>query len=241
MSLQDNTNKLNDILLTISQLDLSSLDNKPTEGIVYGIDTTTQSAYVSGYVGTEPNVYIASKYNNYPVTFIKENAFKDNSVIQSITMPNSIVTIGSQAFYNCENLVTVNFGDGLKEIGNQAFFSCPKIRKLKFPDGLEIIQEYAFYNCACLSIIELGENIQSIGDGAFYNTLLSRIFISAINPPTIYSNTFIKGTEVVSLLLMKFIFVPVDSVEIYNANTSWKDTGVIAGFNFKIEDLSSST
>ena len=167
MSLQDNTNKLNDILLTVAQLDLSSLNNKPTESIVYEIDITSQSAYVSGYVGTEPNVYIASKYNNYPVTFIKENAFKNNSVIQSITMPNSIVTIGSQAFHNCENLVTVNFGNNLKDIGNEAFLGCNELKEIHLPENLKVLGYGAFEGCKSLEKVVIPNGVTELNNRTF--------------------------------------------------------------------------
>lgn len=86
------------------------------DGICYNIDSYTQSAFVvkkaGGYQG---DIIIPSSITyestNYPVTKIQNEAFRYNSELTSITFPNSIETVGSNAFGDCANLKAVNISD----------------------------------------------------------------------------------------------------------------------------------
>lgn len=98
------------------------------------------------------------------ITNIGEMAFK-NANISKVILPNSVVTIGSEAFEDCYSLEEVAFGNSLKSIGCCAF-SDTKLSSLTLPDALETIGDWAFYKTA-LTTLTLPDALVTIGNGCF--------------------------------------------------------------------------
>lgn len=120
---------------------------------------------------TETSVTIPAEYKGLPVDTIMSYAFKDNMMVQEITLPDSIKYIDNYAFDGCENLVKINLPEGLTEIGEMAFGTCYKLSQTELPDSLEIIGDYAFFGCNNLPVHKLPENLREIGEMAFHSTL----------------------------------------------------------------------
>ena len=104
---------------------------------------------------------------------IGPNAFENNADIAAFIVPNSVVSIGDYAFYNCSNLKTIQFGTGLKIIRKYAF----KGTSLKGADllntSLERIEDNAFEgvgNKLSTYYYVLPDTVKYIGDSAFKNT-----------------------------------------------------------------------
>jgi hypothetical protein len=64
---------------------------------------------INGYTGTATDVKIPPTIQGLPVTTIRDAAFVSNTTLRSITIPASVTYIGTQAFNNCNNLITVTF------------------------------------------------------------------------------------------------------------------------------------
>ena len=69
--------------------------------------------------------------NNYVVKIIEDNAFSDCYELTSITIPNSVETIGEQAFQGCTGLTSVTIGSGVTDIGAKAFNYCNALETVK--------------------------------------------------------------------------------------------------------------
>ena len=104
-----------------------------------------------------------------PVKEIGSRAFEDNTTIISITIPDSVTTIGFSAFENCSNLTTVTFGENsqLTSIGDYAFSGCSNLTSITIPDNVTTIGNYAFTGCSSLTSITIPDSVTSIGDYAF--------------------------------------------------------------------------
>lgn len=77
------------------------------------------------------------------------------------------LTIGYRAFFNDEELVSVNFPEGLAAIGDSAF-AFTSLKTIAFPASLKTIGSFVFLDCAELTgEITLSSSIESIGDSAF--------------------------------------------------------------------------
>ena len=104
--------------------------------------------YTLTSIGTcnSKSITVPSKYEGKPVTAIGDGAFEEAD-IKSISLPNSVESIGARAFYNCFSLKTVELGKSLKTIGDYAFYDCYNIKKLVLPDSVAEIGANTFKYC----------------------------------------------------------------------------------------------
>ena len=159
------------LLATLSTLALAScslkgLDKGPTDGIIY--DKSPDGTYVDvvGYTGTAKNIIIADTYEGLPVTNIGKESFNDSS-IKSVVIPDSVTSIGREAFYNCDNLTSVVIPDSVVNIGDYAFCGCNKLANVVISDRVTSIGNGAFQACSALTSLVIGDSVESIGMGAF--------------------------------------------------------------------------
>ena len=103
------------------------------------------------------------------VTSIGDGAFYDCIDLASIYMPDSIISIGEHAFYGCNSLTSVTIPDSVTSIGNNAFEYCLGLTSINIPNGVTNISEYTFYGCSNLTSITIPNNVTSIENGAFYD------------------------------------------------------------------------
>lgn len=75
--------------------------------------------------------------------------------ITSITLPDSVTSIGSYAFHGCKELNEITLGDGINSIGNGAFLECIGLTSVTIPSGVTSIGEHAFANCAQLASVTI--------------------------------------------------------------------------------------
>ena len=100
---------------------------------------------------------------------IGSTAFYDCRDLLSIKIPGSVKSIGTQAFYDCLALTTVTLADGLESIGDGAFNKCWKLTGISIPGSVETIGENAFFSCYDLEYATLHDGLVSIGESAFEN------------------------------------------------------------------------
>lgn len=101
------------------------------------------------------------------VTSIGSNIFRDCKFMNSLTLPKNLTSIGDDAFHACTGLVSVTFPDTLTSIGAESFRACYGIKTLSLPNGLTSIGDCAFYDCSSLTSLTLPETLQRAGDLAF--------------------------------------------------------------------------
>lgn len=97
----------------------------------------------------------------YEVISIKKRTFYKNNTIVSITLPEGLREIGSQAFY-MSTLENITLQEGLREIGSQAFYRT-KLENITLPESLEHIDDEVFYFCLDLQSVTLPDNVRSLG------------------------------------------------------------------------------
>ena len=87
--------------------------------------------------------------------------------IQSVTIPESVTSIGDSAFAGCHNLDSVTINDAATSIGNRAFTECPLTTTLSLGKKITTIGDEAFYDCRGLTSVTIPPSVTSIGKKAF--------------------------------------------------------------------------
>lgn len=114
---------------------------------------------------------------NEGVTQISLQAFKGSSV-EEISLPSSVRTLDTQAFWGCHNLKKIDMPEGLETIGDSCFDNCTNIVSLSIPDTVTNIGDRAFWWCTSMETISLSSSMTTIGASAFeYCKSLSDISI----------------------------------------------------------------
>ena len=113
------------------------------------------------------------------LTSLVPNAFNYCSSLASVTLPNSVTTIGQYAFNRCTSLVSVSLGNSVVTIDKNAFSYCSQLASVTLPNTVTTIGNFAFEDCTSLTAIELPNSLTSIGNRAFNNTSLTSIVIPA--------------------------------------------------------------
>lgn len=121
-----------------------------TEASITGSETNVEEIVIPYYIGGKI------------VTSVGERAFfLYYKELSSITLPDSIISIGDYAFYNCSSLRSIIIPSGVVSIGNHAFYDCTKLNTIVIPDNIKYIGDHAFSGCNNM------KNINGNTDGSF--------------------------------------------------------------------------
>ena len=101
------------------------------------------------------------------VTSIGGRAFSGCTRLTSVTIGDNVMWIGGSAFYNCNGLTSVTIPNSVMSIGSSAFSGCTNLTSITIPNSVTTIGEYAFQSCTGLTSVTIGNSVTSIGDRAF--------------------------------------------------------------------------
>jgi len=144
----------------------------PTESKYFWFDSATGT--ITSYKDDGPkDVVIPAQIADTPVIAIFSDAFKSKG-LTSVSIPDSVETIGANAFYNNE-IAHVTLPNHLQTIGVNAFYS-NQLTSLNVPGNVESIGAGAFSQNK-LTEVALAEGIQTIGNGAFQGNNLTSVVL----------------------------------------------------------------
>ena len=156
-----------------------------TQQNYYG-DSTSSTTYDTYYIPsslksvtvTGGNILYGAFYNckgltsiTIPdsVTSIGSYAFRGCTGLMSITIPNSVKSIGYSAFSGCSGLTSITIPDSVTSIGYETFAGCSGLTNITIPESVTSIGWGAFFGCTGLTSVTIGNGVTKIGDYAFEN------------------------------------------------------------------------
>ncbi|MCH5188264.1 MAG: leucine-rich repeat domain-containing protein [Oscillospiraceae bacterium] len=113
-----------------------------------------------------PELTLEAEIDEKPVTAIRNGVFRGQPGLRSVTVPESVVSIGSEAFSGCPDLVSVSAA-GAEFIDANAFLGCPMLKEVELSENLKTLSDGLFMNCTALKSIAIPKGTEVIGVGAF--------------------------------------------------------------------------
>jgi hypothetical protein len=149
---------MRDQLIVLKNIDLSAANIAAYEG-----------------VGTSPSI------NSYASNQMPAYSFRNSSLgqpkitLESIILPNSLISIEKSAFSGCTGLKSIYIGNSITTIGIDAFFDCEGLTTVTMGSSVTTIQATAFEYCYSLINITIGDHVTYIGGDAFGNCKIKKV------------------------------------------------------------------
>ena len=143
--------------------------------IIADIDSSTVS--IHGYKGNDTEIEIPAVVGNKTVTEIGSRAFRPEShksqravyrALTKITLPNTIQSIGSEAFANCVGLEDINLPESLTHVSESVFSGCYSLKEITIPKSLKQLGTHMFSHCKSLEYCVFSSEETEISRGSFF-------------------------------------------------------------------------
>jgi len=138
--------------------------------------TTATAATITGYIGTAKDVVLPESYRyngvDLPVTTIGSQAFK-GTPIESVVLPRSMTRVSANSFMSASSLKSVSIPDTITSIASYAFYGT-RLESLDLPDSVTTIGTYAFSGVN-IGSLKLPEGVNNVGVYAFYKSGITEL------------------------------------------------------------------
>ena len=141
-----------------------------TDRVIREVEVTSYNILGSASYSGDVVIPGSVSYNGktYQVTGIGDRAFYDCNELTSVNIPEGVTSIGDFAFDAC-GFTSITIPDRLTSIGNYAFHDCSLLASIIIPNGVRIIGTGAFGGCSRLTSVAIPDGVTSIGARAFYD------------------------------------------------------------------------
>jgi len=147
---------------------------------------------------------------------------------RGVVIPDSVTSIGNNAFYGWSSATSLVIPDSVTSIGNYAFYGWSSATSLVIPDSVTSIGNNAFYGWSSATSLVIPDSVTSIGNYAFQNwSSCNDIYSHRTTPATAGTSAF------AGLKTGCRIHVPAGSAAAYRAATNWPKEPAVT----YIEDL----
>lgn len=123
---------------------------------------------ITEYTGSGKEINIPETYKDYTITSIGSFVF-DSCEAETVTMPDSIKSIGDYAFASSKNLKSIKLSENLETLGSNSFFFCKNLEEIELPASIKDLGIYTFSGTGLKSVtIPESENLTEIDAYVFY-------------------------------------------------------------------------
>lgn len=153
---------------------------------------------------TVVNAVIPSEIQGVPVTALGAYAFywpTGESQLESVTIPDTVTTLGRSVFDTCSKLTSVTIPDSVTTVEQGTFQNCTGLTQVTIGGGMTTIPREMFAGCKALTEVTISDHIRSIGYDAFSYTGLTELVL----PDSV---TSISSTAFDNCHSLKSVYLP---------------------------------
>ena len=163
----------------LTSITIPSLVGKIGPGAFMGCNGLS-SVYYTGDIAQWCEIIFNEEASN-PL-YYAHNLYINNTLVTDLVIPESITVIKPYAFYKASCLTSVSLGNSVESIGMRAFAECNGLTEVIISNSVDTIKNYAFENCSVVQSVTIGNSVEYIGDNAFSGCLgLSTVNFNATN------------------------------------------------------------
>ena len=171
---------------------------------IYGPQTTYFDKCKRFFSWVTPNFKIPNR-----VTIIADGAFLYSSV-ESIFIPESVTSIGANAFRGCEKLTNITIPEKVEVINNSVFEGCTSLRSVYLHEGVTAIGICAFAECIELTSVYCMPEVPPLLAGRYQSIGLNENYNCSYNGAAFDNNAPERK-----------IYLPIGSVDTYKSAPGW--------------------
>ncbi|MDE7364664.1 MAG: leucine-rich repeat protein [Ruminococcus sp.] len=139
-----------------------------------------QELLLTSYSGTDSHIEVPEKIDGYTVTEIGNYAFRDNTQLKSIKLPDTINDIGTSAFQNT-GLVSFDVPENVTSIHTNTFADCINLEKINLSDNVSYMYLSAFANTKVDPCSLVKEDMTFSYNGILYEAMNGEISVLSID------------------------------------------------------------
>jgi len=152
------------------------------------------------------------------VEHIPSNLCYEMSNLTSIKMPESLKSIGKEAFRNCNGLTSITIGKNVTDIEYGAFSGCENLTSVTIPSSVTSIGENAFWYCTGLISVTIGNRVTSIGRCAFLDCSSLTSVTIGNSVTSIGNSAFSRCSSLISIYMYPTTPPTIEKYTFYNIN-----------------------
>ncbi|MDO4742972.1 MAG: leucine-rich repeat domain-containing protein [bacterium] len=157
-------------------------------------------AIILKYNGNKKDVTLPSQIENKPVVEIGNDIFDSDTRLENIVIPSTVKKINDYAFQYA-GIRTITIPDSVISIGKGAFKGCAYLNGVKIPNSVQILGAGVFSECSSLSDVTLSNSLTEISNDLFYECV-------ALDSISIPSNVTRIGNYAFSACSLKTVSIP---------------------------------
>ena len=140
------------------------------------------------------------------VLVVGSQAFYGANELKRVIIPNKVYYIGVQAFYGCKSLKEVFLSKSVKYIESDAFGICTSLKEITLPPDIDRVEHNLFYACRLLEKVSIPESVNKICESAFWNCKNLKTIVIPRNVTDIEANPF-RGSGIMEIICKSTSFI----------------------------------
>ncbi|MDE7399830.1 MAG: leucine-rich repeat protein [Oscillospiraceae bacterium] len=185
-----------------------------------GVTSIGEYAFCTDY-STEPELKMTIPNT---VTSIGRNAFYYNLRLKELTIPDSVTTIGREAFWHSQNLESIKLSENLTVLEDHVFNDCRSLTSIEIPESVTTIRNDTFIGCTSLTEVVIPKNVTLLGNTTFKNcTALQTVTFEGTDVIPNLGNNVFENSPCAADGAKGLIIHSCAVLDDYRVHTGWDD------------------